>query len=140
MLFCSCESDALTLMRLRYWPGTPTRPLVAFSFALMDWMEALLLECQVAVQDFATALEAKIRGMFKKLVYILSLEMTKHLCVTRNDFYFYSIFVKSRCRAIFILVLIDAFEEYRLVQNYFSDMYSIVIIDILTYTCTVLIY
>ena len=67
MLLCSCVADALTLMRLRYWPGTPKRPQVAFSYALMDWMEALLLECQVVVQDFATALEVKIRGMFQKV-------------------------------------------------------------------------
>ena len=67
MLLCSCKADALTLKRLCYWPGMPKRPQVAFSFALMDWMEALLLECQVAVQDFATALEVKIREMFQKV-------------------------------------------------------------------------
>ena len=74
MLLCSCEADALTLMRLRYWPGMPKRPQVAFSFALMDWMEALLLEFQVAVQDFATAVEVNIRGMFQKVSIIESVD------------------------------------------------------------------
>ena len=58
--FCECEPDALTLMRLHYWPGTPKRPVLAFSFALMDWLELLLLECQVAVKDFATVMELRI--------------------------------------------------------------------------------
>lgn len=54
----------LTLMRFHYWPATPSRPSIAFSFALMDWMEALLLECQVAVQDFTLALEEIIKEKF----------------------------------------------------------------------------
>lgn len=57
MMLCDCESDTLTLMRFHYWPATPSHPSIAFSFALMDWMEALLLEHQVAVQDFTLALE-----------------------------------------------------------------------------------
>jgi len=59
--FCKCRSDALTLIALGYWPGTPTRPFVAFSFSFMDWMEALLLECQVSVQDFSSALEVFLK-------------------------------------------------------------------------------
>ena len=51
-------------MRLRYWPATPSCPTIAFSFALMDWMETLLLECQVAVQDFTLALEEISREKF----------------------------------------------------------------------------
>ena len=51
-------------MRLRYWPATPSRPSIAFSFALMDWIEALLLECQVAVRDFTLALEEISREKF----------------------------------------------------------------------------
>ncbi|XP_065893420.1 uncharacterized protein [Dysidea avara] len=55
--FCKCKRDALTLVELGYWPGTPSQPLVAFSFSFMDWMEALLRECQVSVQDFTNAVE-----------------------------------------------------------------------------------
>ena len=68
--FCECEPDALILMRLRYWPGTPKRPAVAFSFALMDWLELLLVECQVAVKDFATVLELRITASLRQVCAI----------------------------------------------------------------------
>ena len=77
--FCECESDALTLMRLRYWPGTPKRPVVAFSFALMDWLEVLLLECQVAVKDFATGVELRIAESFQ--------QVTWHTCFILKSIY-----------------------------------------------------
>ena len=67
MTFCECDPDPLTLMRFRYWPGTPKRPVVAFSFALMDWLELLILECQVAVKDFASVLELRIMGNFQQV-------------------------------------------------------------------------
>ena len=57
ILFCSCVGDALTLIQLHYWPGSPTRPSTAFSFQLLDWIEALFLECQVSMQDFSAAFE-----------------------------------------------------------------------------------
>lgn len=53
--FCTCECDAVTLIKFNYWPGSPVNPNVAFSFEFMDLLEALLLECQVAVQDFTQA-------------------------------------------------------------------------------------
>lgn len=53
--FCPCENDAIKMIRLRYWPATTSRPTIAFSFQLLDWLEALLLECQVAVQDMTQA-------------------------------------------------------------------------------------
>ena len=59
--FCKCRSNALTLIELGYWPGTPSHPFIAFSFPFMDWMEALLLECQVSVQDFTNAVETFLK-------------------------------------------------------------------------------
>ena len=53
--FCSCKCDALKLIGFNYWPGTPVYPRVAFTFEFMDLLEALLLECHVAVQDFTQA-------------------------------------------------------------------------------------
>ena len=47
----------MTLIQLHYWPGSPTRPSTAFSFQLLDWIEALFLECQVSMQDFTAAFE-----------------------------------------------------------------------------------
>ena len=49
--FCSCESDCIKLIRVHYWPATSTKPQIVFDFHFLDWLEALLLECQVAVQD-----------------------------------------------------------------------------------------
>lgn len=62
ILFCSCMEDALTLIQLHYWPSSPTRPSTAFSFQLLDWVEALFLECQVSMQDFAAAFEFLIKS------------------------------------------------------------------------------
>ena len=59
--FCKCQGDALRLIELGYWPATPTRPLLAFTKVFMDWMETLLLECQVPVQDFCYAIELMVK-------------------------------------------------------------------------------
>ena len=63
--FCKCKLDAHRLMELGYWPATPSCPMLAFSMSLIDWMEALLLECQVAVQDFTCALKMLITEKFE---------------------------------------------------------------------------
>lgn len=54
---CDCEPLAVILSRTKLWPASPTNPRFAFSFALLDWAEALLLECQVALKDFSSALK-----------------------------------------------------------------------------------
>ena len=54
---CECEPVAITLTRANLWPATPSNPRYAFSFALLDWVEALLLECHVALRDFCNALK-----------------------------------------------------------------------------------
>ena len=51
-----CEPLVVTMVRARLWPATPQRPKIAFTFELMDWAEALLLECQVALKDLCKAL------------------------------------------------------------------------------------
>ncbi|XP_065906279.1 uncharacterized protein [Dysidea avara] len=81
--FCSCKCDALKLIGFNYWPGTPVYPQVAFTFEFLDLLEALLLECHVAVQDFTQA---------------WSYLVTKKL-------------IKMPCNLY--PVLIDSFEEYR---------------------------
>ena len=67
MQFCKCVPDALRLIKLGYWPATPTRPVLAFTHSFMEWMEALLLECQVSVQDFSSAVEMIIKEKFMKV-------------------------------------------------------------------------
>ena len=59
--FCKCQADAVRLIELGYWPATPTRPVLAFTKAFMDWMETLLLECQVSVQDFSHAIRLMVK-------------------------------------------------------------------------------
>ena len=54
---CGCESLAVTMTRAELWPATPTNPRCAFTFALLDWAEALLLEAQVSLQDFCKSLK-----------------------------------------------------------------------------------
>ena len=44
--------EVMTLVRAELWPATPTSPKFAFSFALLDWAESLLLEAQVSLKDF----------------------------------------------------------------------------------------
>ena len=53
---CDCEPLPITLVRARLWPATPTYPKYAFTFSLLDWAEALLLECHVSLMDFCSAL------------------------------------------------------------------------------------
>ena len=60
--FCPCEGNAITLIKCRYWPGTPLNPKIAFSFDILDMLQALLLECQVAVQDFTQAMTYLIKA------------------------------------------------------------------------------
>ena len=56
--FCACETETETLLRAHLFPATPKLPQVAFTFDLMDWLEALMLECQVSVQDFVAAIDS----------------------------------------------------------------------------------
>ena len=77
--FCKCQLDAHQLMELGYWPATLSRPVVAFSMSLMDWMEATLLECQVAVQDFTSALKMLITEKFD--LVIVYVYMYLYVCI-----------------------------------------------------------
>lgn len=54
--FCGCTSEAVTLISAGLFPATPKQPKLAFTFALLDLFEALLLECQVSAQDFVAAI------------------------------------------------------------------------------------
>ena len=52
---CSCEPLTATMVRAHLWPATPQNPHIAFSFHFLDWAEALMLECQVALKDLCKA-------------------------------------------------------------------------------------
>ncbi|XP_025111230.1 uncharacterized protein LOC112574393 isoform X1 [Pomacea canaliculata] len=69
--FCSCESDTVTLLRHRLWGSSPEIPSVAFKLDVMEWLRALVLECQVSVKGFVDALAtrlSKIESMSSKEV------------------------------------------------------------------------
>ena len=53
---CNCEPVSITLARARLWPATPKNPKLAFTFDLLNLVEALMLECQVSLKDFCYAL------------------------------------------------------------------------------------
>lgn len=55
------------MARARLWPSSPQRPHLAFTFELLDWAEALLLECQVALKDFCKALTFKCPHLMQKV-------------------------------------------------------------------------
>ena len=54
------------------WPTTPTR--LAFHYELLDRMEALLLDSQVAATDFSTALVAHLSFLYQKEVGVIQLQ------------------------------------------------------------------
>ena len=49
---CACEPLVVAMVRARIWRSSPQHPHIAFTFDLLDWAEALLLECQVSVEHF----------------------------------------------------------------------------------------
>ena len=53
---CDCEPHAVTMIRAKFWPATLHSPRLVFPFSHLDWAELLLLECQVSLKDFCTAL------------------------------------------------------------------------------------
>ena len=52
---CQCEPVVATMVRAHLWPASPHCPHLAFTFELLDWAEALLLEWQVSLMDFCKA-------------------------------------------------------------------------------------
>ena len=51
----------------RLWPATPHNPCICFTFDLLDWAEALMLECQVSLKDFCASLCFKCSYLFEKV-------------------------------------------------------------------------
>ena len=55
------------------WPSTPNNSHLTFTFDFMDWIEALVLECQVALQDFCKALIYKCPYLIIKVNYLYTM-------------------------------------------------------------------
>ena len=60
------------MVRGRLWPATPQHPHLAFCFEVLDWAEALLLECQVALKDLCKAMEFKCPHFVTKVFAIIN--------------------------------------------------------------------
>ena len=63
-----CEPIVVTMVRARLWPATPN---LAFTFELLNWTEAMLLECQVSLMDFCKALCFKCPHFVSKVINCL---------------------------------------------------------------------
>lgn len=57
IMCCDCEATPITLARARLWPATPKNPQVAYTFELLNVIEAMMLECHVSLKDFCEALK-----------------------------------------------------------------------------------
>ena len=56
------------LVKLLLWPGSVTRPSVAFDFNLLKLAEQLLLECHVSLKKFCDVLDLNHSSMMPKWV------------------------------------------------------------------------
>ena len=65
---CNCESDAVTLVRCQFWPGSPERLTRAFHFRLMDMVLDLFIPCQVSLKELCDVLELKRPPLQAKIV------------------------------------------------------------------------
>ena len=92
VMFCDCEEDAITLVRLQLWPGSVTRPLVAFHVKLVALAETLLLECHCSLKKICDVLNISKSNMLPMWVcsmYLSYMLYLKHI---------YNIdFVNSEC-------------------------------------------
>jgi len=76
---CECIDELQAIIRAGFFPASPKRPQLAFDIQLLDLLEALLLECQVAVKDFISAIkylhnglivEEKVSLLYSCLIFI----------------------------------------------------------------------
>lgn len=75
----------VTLVRAHLWPASPQRPHIAFTFDLLDWAEALLLECQVAMKDLCKALYFRSPHLVVKVCAVfINFVFSINLCVWFN--------------------------------------------------------
>ena len=66
--FCKCVNDCATLVKFQLWPGSPSKPKVAFHFNFMDLAEKFLLESHVSLHKFCSSIEMEYPDMLPKLV------------------------------------------------------------------------
>ena len=68
--FCQCIKDAEKLIKLQLWPGSSSKPKIAFHFDFMDFAEKFLLESHVSLHKFCSTVEVEYPEMLPRLVCI----------------------------------------------------------------------
>lgn len=96
--FCSCHSETKTFFKLGLFPATPKHPKMAFTFQFLDLLEAMVLECQVSLQDFVGA------------IYLF---LERYNIEVRNNFEVYYIDYHQQNYKSIYPSIINCFEEYR---------------------------
>ncbi|XP_046862985.1 uncharacterized protein LOC124456634 [Xenia sp. Carnegie-2017] len=66
--FCQCIKDAEKLIKLQLWPGSSSKPKIAFHFDFMDFAEKFLLESHVSLHKFCSTVEVEYPEMLPRLV------------------------------------------------------------------------
>ena len=92
----------MTLVRARLWPATAQNPRLAFTFDLLDWAEALMYECHVALKD-----------LWGALLYKFPHILIKVCCCVESVLVWVFVSVSTFQRRNIYQSLIDSFEEYR---------------------------
>ncbi|OAV91038.1 hypothetical protein PTTG_28102 [Puccinia triticina 1-1 BBBD Race 1] len=65
--FCSCTSDAIRLLQSGYLPGSPIRPVTAFSLPLLILHNSLWNHCNVGALPFMNALREYLEPRSQRL-------------------------------------------------------------------------
>lgn len=105
------------MARMRLWPATPHNPRICFTFDLLDWVEALMLECQVPLKDFCASLHFKCPYFFEKVSIKMLLDVYLYMIAI-----FSCLWLRERIYIFHFKMLL------RLTGNYFSKFKHAVII------------
>ena len=77
---CSCEALSVTLARAELWPATPRNPCSCFTFGLLDWAEALMLESQVSLKDFCNTLAFRCPQQIPEVYHLQDVHLSPPMC------------------------------------------------------------
>ena len=70
-------------MRAHLFPATPKQPKLVFTFNLLDWFKALMLECQVSAEDFVAAVGVMTDTLIMKVDWInTSCTVCMYICMS----------------------------------------------------------
>ncbi|EHS63905.1 uncharacterized protein PGTG_20887 [Puccinia graminis f. sp. tritici CRL 75-36-700-3] len=80
--FCSCTSDAVRLIQMGYLPGSPIRPVTAFSLPLLILHNCLWNNCHIGAMPFTMALKQYLEPRSQRL----TVQNAKHARDLRKPF------------------------------------------------------